>query len=195
MYMIFAMTHGVQGSYTSSILTTLERKFNLPSVVAGTIVTISTLGYLLSALLVSFFLPHRLRVRAFACSMLCTGLCSIFYFLPHFLYPTVRSYSDQSYTSSTKASSSFVPKKNFLCASTNNFSSEFHTNSSDHLELLNDPNWGAVVLFSLSEILQGVAGAPIWTIGVSMVDDHTHVSLASKLIGMHSVVRLMKRWK
>lgn len=189
-YMIFALTHGVQGSYVSSILTTLERKFKLPSIVAGTVVTFSSLGYMTSALLVSFFLPNRLRVKAFACSMLCTGLCSIVYALPHFLYATIREDSITKNTTTTDVLNSHQ-NTHSLCSLANTSFTNAGSDLENSAEVDHAPNWTAVMLFCISEILHGIAGAPIWTIGISMIDDHTPVNLASKLIGFMFFMRFL----
>jgi len=45
----------------------------------------------------------------------------------------------------------------------------------------------AILLLALSEILQGVAGAPIWTVGMAYIDNNSNPSLSAKLLGMSTL--------
>ena len=181
-YMVFSMTHGILGSYSIPILTTLEKKFNLPSLVSGTMVTLSAIGYLINAPLMAYFIPNRYKVKTFAFAMLGTSVSSLLYLVPHFLYPTVLpDAKNLSYINE----STFNEEKNYLCYSNESYIQYSFDHANDAVRN-NKPNWIAIGFMSTAEILHGLAGAPIWAIGVSMIDDYASLDLSSKLIGLRN---------
>jgi len=88
LYLAFAFTHGFQGSYTISVLTTLEKRFNLPSSISGILITISTIGYVASVIIVAFFFSKKHPPRLFSTCMLITSFCALLYVVPHIIYGT-----------------------------------------------------------------------------------------------------------
>lgn len=191
LYLVFSFTHGVQGSYTISVLTTLERRFKLPSFLAGVLVTISTVGYMVSVVFVSFFFAKKNQPRLFAGCMLITSLCALLYVIPHIVYGTGNDVIDAEHAQRQVLFNSTEPPEGGsgvvqLCADGSEVR-EAETTCSAAMRQAADEGIAfvmpAMVLFAASEILQGIAGAPVWTVGLAFIDDHTDPELSAKLIG------------
>lgn len=205
LYLLFSFTHGVQGAYTISVLTTLERRFNLPSFLAGILVTISTVGYMISAVFMSFFFAKKNQPRLFAGCMILTSLCALLYVIPHFIYGTGNNSIDtehaQRQINSTAPSEGESGVGLQLCFDGSEVGGgggrgegEERTCSAEMRQAADEGVafvMPAMVLFAASEILQGIAGAPIWTVGLAFIDDHTNPELSAKLIGERQTIRMI----
>lgn len=195
LYLIFSFTHGVQGSYTISVLTTLERRFKLPSFLAGALVTVSTVGYMASTVFVSFFFAKKNQPRLFAGCMLLTSLCALLYVIPHVVYGTGNDSIDSEHAQRQDLFNSTAPSEGGnetvqLCADGGDIGGglgEDEGRCSAAMKQEADEGVAyvmpAMALFAASEILQGIAGAPVWTVGMAFIDDHTNPELSAKLIG------------
>ncbi|ESO02087.1 hypothetical protein HELRODRAFT_161318 [Helobdella robusta] len=179
LFLTFSFTQEVQGTYTASILTTLEKNFNLPSSLSSIIVTISTLGYISSAISVSFFIKPNHYIRLFAICMLVTGFCSFLYVLPRFIFKEISSYDENN-------NSNDWHHKAAICNVSYNFNrSEGQCTSDNENKMKVGPNYAALVMFIISEIVYGAAGACLWTVGLTFIDENMSGPLASKLIGLY----------
>ena len=198
----FAFTNGIQGSYIMSVVSTLERRFNFPSSMSGALLSIASVGYVVSAVFVSYFLGKRHPPRLFALCMLLTSICGQLYVIPHFLYGPGRYEVDALSTGENRtvdrggagqALCDMYEKDNQSARATagrpatdgeasegsNGCTTEEVVRAETEAEFVVP----ALVMFMLAEILQGVAGAPVWTVGISYIDDNTNAKLSAKLLG------------
>lgn len=178
-YFAFSFVHGVQGAYTISMLTTLERRFNLPSSLSGTLAVMSTVGYAVAILFVSHFGRNAHIPRMFSVGVIITSICAFIYTLPHFIFGTGNDIID-----SNMVSNDYLNSSNGESATTqfcSNYSQEMPCNSSTQNGV--SMNKIAFSMFTASEILHGMAGSTIWSVGLTYLDSNTPPQLASKLIG------------
>ncbi|ESO02089.1 hypothetical protein HELRODRAFT_161320 [Helobdella robusta] len=182
-YLIFSFTHGIHGSYTASILATLEKNFNLPSSLSSIVVTIACLGYMSSAISVSFFITPNYHVRLFAICMLVTGCCGFLYSLTHFIFKENVNYDAIGMIQNIERNVSI--HKTVLCNVSLNpdegVTSICEVDSKNKMDV--SPNYVALVMFIVAEVFHGAAGACLWTVGFSFIDDNLPVNTASKIMG------------
>ncbi|ESO01965.1 hypothetical protein HELRODRAFT_161175 [Helobdella robusta] len=191
LYFIFSFSHGVQGTYTSTILATLENNFNLPSSLSSIIIIVATLGYMSSAITVSFILTSKHHVRLFAVCMLVTGFCGLLYMLTHFIFKDSSNINEIAATTDLEK-----PDRNYVSAVCNasrniNESSESLCTGSNNNKRDIGPNYVALGMFVISEVFHGAAGACLWTVGLSFLDDNMPSNVAPKLIGIMYSVRFL----
>lgn len=195
LYIVFAFTHAVQGSYPIAVLTTLERRFNLSSVLAAVIVNISVFGYIISIIIFSFFLSKVNKPRLFAVCMLLTSIGAFLYFLPHVVLGTGSEASNaahaQIFFNNTELSESGSGAMIQLCGDDARglekrtememrMCSEKEKQSADEDVSHVVP---AVAILSMADFVHGISAASIWTVGLVFIDDHTEPQLSAKLIG------------
>ena len=180
LYLIFCFTHGIQGSYTASMLTSLEKKFHLSSSLSGLLMTIATIGYFVGSPVIPYYFGRKHRVRLFAICMLSTGLCGLLYTVPHFIYGS----NDEVVSIDINSSHSETFNKDLsdLCFPKGVNATECHDDVTD-MESDIGPNCVAMTFFCISEIMHGLAGVSLWTVGMAFIDDNLSVHLSSKLIG------------
>lgn len=179
LYFIFCFTHGIQGSYTASVLTSLEKKFHLPSYLSGLLITVASIGYFVGSPIIPYYFGRKHRVRLFAICMLSTGLCGLLYTIPHFVYGT----NDEGTSVDINSSYSETFKGiSDLCFPKGANSTECHEFKAD-MESDIGPNYVAMTFFCISEIMHGLAGVSLWTVGMAFIDDNASVQLSSKLMG------------
>ncbi|ESO02095.1 hypothetical protein HELRODRAFT_161326 [Helobdella robusta] len=164
--LLFAFTHGVQGSMITGVLTTVEKRFNLPSSLSGILIAVATLGYISGVLINSIFLVNKSHVRVFAVFMTMTALAALIYVVPHFLF-----YNDME------------PQKVGPTANKQKFPN--YTNKTN----VGRTNKVALSMFCVAEIIQGVSGSSVWTIGLTFIDKNTSIALGSKLFGAIFLLR------
>ncbi|XP_043834592.1 solute carrier organic anion transporter family member 4C1-like [Dromiciops gliroides] len=160
LYCLLALTQGivVNGLVNISI-STIEKRYELKSSLTGLVSSSYDISFCLLSLFVSFFgeRGHKPRWLAFASFMI--GLGSLVFSLPHF---TSGEYRFGSIFEDT-------------CPATGNISScrDATSNLSSYL-----------YVFILGQLLLGVGGTPLYTLGTAFIDDSVPTHKSSLYIGI-----------
>ena len=185
-YFGFAFVHGVQGSYTIAMLTTLERRFNLPSSMSGSLAVMSTVGYAGAIIFVSHFGKNAHIPRMFSLSILVTSFCGFMYAWPHIIYGTgnedidaIRDVTALNVTTGDVRQA--VPTQ--YCRENGSLSCLAKDAGTGSVGPDVSMNVVAFSMFAVSEIIHGVAGSPIWSVGIFFIDSNTEPQLSSQLLG------------
>ncbi|KAM7537652.1 hypothetical protein Aperf_G00000072922 [Anoplocephala perfoliata] len=151
--------------YTSSQITTLEKRFAISSIVIGAVNSFFEVGYISCVMIVSY-LGAKGRVPLWIGCGLFAMSCGAFLFsTPHFLFP---------YDSSLSSSS-----REYLCSADSenqNFSVNSHCTTRDH----GSYHFLPILLFA--QFLIGAGSSPILTLAPPFVDDHVSSSKAPAMI-------------
>ena len=188
----FSFVHGVQGSYTISMLTTLERRFNLPSSLSGMLAVMSTVGYAAGVIIVSHFGRSGHVPRMFSVCILMTSICGLIYAIPHFIYGTGNEDIEDTFTANPQNTSDLQGIPTQYCKASDkqlNSDSCGHNKSNENTGSQGPEvamNVVAFSLFTTSEIIHGISGCSIWTVGIAFLDSNTNPELSSKLLGKSS---------
>lgn len=149
--------------YTSSQITTLEKRFAIGSVVIGAINSFFEVGYISCVMIVSY-LGSKGRVPLWIGCGLFTMSCGAFLFsTPQFLFSF-----DSSFSSS---------KIEYLCSS-----NSANQSSSCHSKI--DGSYNFLPILSSAQFLIGAGSSPILTLAPPFVDDHVSPSKAPAMIGL-----------
>ncbi|XP_051953612.1 solute carrier organic anion transporter family member 3A1-like [Xyrauchen texanus] len=158
------LAQGTVGAYLMSVLTTLERRFNLQSADVGVIASSFEIGNLALILFVSYFGAKAHRPRLIGCGGIIMALGALLSALPEFLasqYKITDSWSRE--------------QGRDLC---------FNTSKVDEL-CGNRANTNMMYLLLIgAQFLLGIGATPVQPLGVSYIDDHVRKKDSSLYIGI-----------
>uniref|UniRef100_A0A8C8SVB4 Solute carrier organic anion transporter family member n=1 Tax=Pelusios castaneus TaxID=367368 RepID=A0A8C8SVB4_9SAUR len=164
----------MSGAYLKSMLTQIERRFNIPASLVGIINGSFEIGNLLTITLVSYFGAklHRPRLIALGCTVMSFGCLLIS--LPHFL---MERYQYETI---------LLPLENSL--SSNSMCLINQSQSSTHMEKQPagcEQKFGSLMwLFVLiGNIIRGIGETPIVPLGISYVEDFSKAENSPLYIG------------
>ncbi|XP_040201386.1 solute carrier organic anion transporter family member 1A2-like [Rana temporaria] len=169
--------------YSRSMITQIERRFNIPSKLVGVIDGSFDIGNLLVITLVSYFGAklHRPRMIAIGCLIMFVGSCVTA--LPHFIMKRYQFDRAVDYTSDNMTSHTH------LCLAN-------HSRSSAELDFPEECAVGSSESFMwifvlLGNILQGIGETPVEPLGVSYVDDFAKVENSPFYIGIIQTLSIL----
>ncbi|KAG7473261.1 hypothetical protein MATL_G00093790 [Megalops atlanticus] len=165
------LAQGTVGAYLVSVLTTLERRFNLQSADVGVIASSFEIGNLALILFVSYFGARAHRPRLIGCGGIVMALGALLSALPEFLahqyeYEAGESWrADEGRDVCSNTSRSEWRDPDFLCG--------------------NRANTNMMYLLLIgAQVLLGIGATPVQPLGVSYIDDHVRKKDSSLYIGI-----------
>ncbi|GCC30041.1 solute carrier organic anion transporter family member 4C1-like [Chiloscyllium punctatum] len=169
-YLVFYSLLGIiQGTLVNGLvninITTIEKRYNLNSFTTGVISTGYDMSFCVLCLFVSYYgqKGHKPRWLAFSSFML--GLGSLVFCLPHFTSGLYNYGAQIRDTCTTPHSNTSIPA---CVTSTATKSSSF------------------LLVFLLGQLLHGVGGTPLYTLGTAHIDDSVSIEKSSLYIGIGS---------
>ncbi|KAM7023516.1 solute carrier organic anion transporter family member 4C1 [Acridotheres tristis] len=170
-YSLLAIFQGivVNGLINISI-STIEKRYELNSSLTGLISASYDIAFCVLSLFVSYFGERGHKPRWLAFSALMLGLGSLVYSLPHFSSGKYQ-YGGKIEDTCQTAETTFA---NATCSAS--------TNSSLHKYLY---------VFILGQLLLGVGGTPLYTLGTAFIDDSVPKHKASLYIGIGYAMSLL----
>lgn len=149
----------VSTGYLNSVITTIEKRFEIGSSISGMIAASYEMGSLISVIFVSYLGSNRHIPKWIGIGVLVMGIGSLLFALPHIIAP---KYTLQSRMSTNLSDENICkrPGQDSLY--------EGQMRCIDE----NSGNWVYVVLLISAQILIGTGGTPILTLGITYVDNH-----------------------
>ncbi|KAL7870537.1 hypothetical protein SRHO_G00080340 [Serrasalmus rhombeus] len=163
------LAQGTVGAYLVSVLTTLERRFNLQSADVGVIASSFEIGNLALILFVSYFGARAHRPRLIGCGGIVMALGALLSALPEFL-------TNQYDYKTTEAWRRDLGR---------NVCSNASRGEMDREHCLNKANTNMMYLLLIgAQVLLGIGATPVQPLGVSYIDDHVRRKDSSLYIGI-----------
>lgn len=164
------LAQGTVGAYLVSVLTTLERRFNLQSADVGVIASSFEIGNLALILFVSYFGARAHRPRLIGCGGIVMALGALLSALPEFL---------TSQYEMGKIWRTDVGRE--VCAN----SSNRQAHEAEDAVCQNKANTNMMYLLLIgAQVLLGIGATPVQPLGVSYIDDHVRKKDSSLYIGI-----------
>ncbi|KAL2092980.1 hypothetical protein ACEWY4_010292 [Coilia grayii] len=164
------LAQGTVGAYLVSVLTTLERRFNLQSADVGVIASSFEIGNLALILFVSYFGARAHRPRLIGCGGIVMALGALLSALPEFLANQYQYKSGEPWRWSELGRD--------VCS---------NASGTDQLEQElcgNRANTNMMYLLLIgAQVLLGIGATPVQPLGVSYIDDHVKKKDSSLYIG------------
>ncbi|XP_042209705.1 solute carrier organic anion transporter family member 1C1-like isoform X2 [Homarus americanus] len=159
---VVALVQGIFYTYANATLSTVEKRFRLPSKISGLVTTGNDVIQLVLALHISFLAGRGHRPRWLALSMLCAALGCLLAAIPHFIFGAGDLVSlQQDNTNSTH------PPSKELCGFSDNSTSSCETD----MAAIGAEQYTVVTLQLLSQMLAGFASLMYYTIGYTYLDE------------------------
>ncbi|XP_053317785.1 solute carrier organic anion transporter family member 3A1 [Spea bombifrons] len=167
------LAQGTVGAYLVSVLTTLERRFNLQSTDVGVIASSFEIGNLALILFVSYFGARGHRPRLIGCGGIVMALGAFLSALPEFLTHQYEYESGdirwgaegRDFCAVNGTSNAEAPDPDIICRNT-------ATTNMMYLLLIG------------AQVLLGIGATPVQPLGVSYIDDHVRRKDSSLYIGI-----------
>ncbi|XP_032638897.1 solute carrier organic anion transporter family member 3A1 isoform X2 [Chelonoidis abingdonii] len=167
------LAQGTVGAYLVSVLTTLERRFNLQSADVGVIASSFEIGNLALILFVSYFGARGHRPRLIGCGGIVMALGALLSALPEFL---THQYEYES------GEIRWGAEGRDVCAANGSTSNE---GPDPDLICRNRTTTNMMYLLLIgAQVLLGIGATPVQPLGVSYIDDHVRRKDSSLYIGI-----------
>ena len=168
------LIQGIQGGYLSSVVSTLEKRYDLRSSETGLVFSSYNWTCLIALIFVSYYGDHYNRARwlGYGCFLIAVAL-SLFTF-PHFFGGTYVPDSNNSTISDSNQACNEREDSHYQ-----------QMNSPDDCTL-NPPTTWALAIFIASQMIKGIGGSPIYTLGPTYLYDNVPVRHYSVYAGKHS---------
>ncbi|XP_028679772.1 solute carrier organic anion transporter family member 3A1 [Erpetoichthys calabaricus] len=168
------LAQGTVGAYLVSVLTTLERRFNLQSADVGVIASSFEIGNLALILFVSYFGAKGHRPRLIGCGGIVMALGALLSALPEFLTHQYE-YKSGDFRRGEEGRD--------VCAA--NSSASGKGRPDPDLVCGNRANTNMMYLLLIgAQVLLGIGATPVQPLGVSYIDDHVRRKDSSLYIGI-----------
>ncbi|XP_063820143.1 solute carrier organic anion transporter family member 4C1-like [Pseudophryne corroboree] len=164
MYSLLAVMEGTAvNGLVNVVISTIEKRYDLNSSLTGLISASYDIAFCLLSLFVSFYGQRGHKPRWLAFSAIMIGLGAIVFSLPHF----------------TSGRYEFGNKYNDFCTASGNSSSTEICTGKNYSHLSN-----YLYVFILGQLLMGVGGTPLYTLGIAFFDDNLPTHKSSLYIGI-----------
>ncbi|XP_043213019.1 solute carrier organic anion transporter family member 5A1-like isoform X2 [Amphibalanus amphitrite] len=204
--LLVTLQQALSSGYLNSVITTIEKRYEIPSSLTGVIASFYEIGNMLTVIFVSYLGSRRHVPVWIGRGIIVMGLGSLLFSVPHFL--------TDSYSLSVDSNSSSVADNVCRPAVRRDQYRQFeqitgiesidlsrdlaspplspHNNLHGRCDNCIDgtiSNLLPVLIFMLAQLLLGSGGSPLFTLGTTYIDDHVPRESSSFYIGcMYSMV-------
>ncbi|GFY69291.1 solute carrier organic anion transporter family member 5A1 [Trichonephila inaurata madagascariensis] len=190
---LVTIQQALSSGYFNSVITTIEKRFDIPSRVSGAIASTFEIGNLFTIIFVSYLGSHRHIPVWIGKGIIVMGIGSLVFCIPYFLEQHFTTVSVKNLTHPMDENTCQLPTA--TVQSSQPAHSGHFINPPSHE---NDPtvcnegrssNTLYIFIFMIAQILIGSGGTPIFTLGTTYIDDHVKKESSSMYIGcMYSMV-------
>ncbi|EJD76400.1 sodium-independent organic anion transporter [Loa loa] len=174
-----------------SAITSIERRFQFNSSTIGRIMQFYDFGYVLLCIPVSYFGGRHSKPMVLAVGLLLMALGSFIFTMPHNFsdsYTSTYNAHEPTYSKCDPSHTSFGARTKYAVLN-NSFYSLMSAASAEALRGCPSPGnqpgtFRYVLLFCLGHFLHGIGATPLFTLGVSYIDENVGPALSSLYLGI-----------
>lgn len=184
--MLVTLQQALSSGYINSVITTIEKRFEIPSSYSGLIASSYEIGNVITVIFVSYLGSRRHIPVWIGIGAIIMGIGSIIMGIPHFTGEINPGISLANHTSDNICRGVSVRELDFgrLSNGLSNSPLAPHNNlRGDNCIEGKSSTFGPVLLFVIAQMLLGCGGSPLFTLGTTYVDDHVRSDSASIYIG------------
>ncbi len=205
---LVTLQQALSSGYFNSVITTIEKRFDISSQLSGAIVSTFELGNLATIIFVSYFGTHRHIPRWIGTGIVVTALGSLLFAGPHFMSLNGvgsggsgdgnGNGSGRGSLDSSDANTCRIPQPHLSSPFLEKASSFINppTGKVDYSDPTCDGDEATqrniapqMLVFMVAMVLIGCGGTPIFTLGTTYIDDHVPKESSSMYMGcMYSMV-------
>ncbi|XP_058810362.1 solute carrier organic anion transporter family member 5A1 [Phymastichus coffea] len=185
---LVTLQQALSSGYINSVITTIEKRFEIPSSLSGLIASSYEIGNVITVIFVSYLGSRRHIPVWIAIGAVIMGLGSMIFMVPHFTAePNLTTNTNQSNSDNICRGISLREQDMGLGRLSSGLSSpplSPHNNLRGDNCITGSPSTaGPVMLFVVAQLLLGCGGSPLFTLGTTYIDDHVRPESASLYIG------------
>lgn len=189
---LVTLHQALSSGYFNSVVTTIEKRFDIPSRVSGAIASTYEVGNMITIIFVSYLGSHRHIPVWIGKGILVIGVGSCLFALPYFLDQQVPSPKEiLNQNMSLPGVENTCQLRTYQSIASDRSSPFLNPPDMDPKTCNEGRSSNAlyILIFMLSQVLIGVGGSPIFTLGTTYIDDHVKKESSSMYIGcMYSMV-------
>lgn len=182
------LQQALSSGYINSVITTIEKRFEIPSSLSGLIASSYEIGNVITVIFVSYLGSRRHIPVWIGVGAVIMGIGSIIFMVPHFIAEETISTVTNNITEENMCRVISVREQDMGLG---RFSSGLsspplapHNNLRGDNCIQGSPSTtGPVLLFVLAQLLLGCGGSPLFTLGTTYIDDHVRPDSSSIYIG------------
>ncbi|XP_023293331.2 solute carrier organic anion transporter family member 4C1 isoform X2 [Lucilia cuprina] len=185
--MLVMLQQALSSGYINSVITTIEKRFEIPSSYSGLIASSYEIGNVITVIFVSYLGSRRHIPVWIGIGAVIMGIGSLVFMVPHFTSEPNPGVSIANETSDNICRSALVRNQDMdlgrLSSGLSNPPLAPHTLREDNCLEGKLSTFGPVLLFVIAQLLLGCGGSPLFTLGTTYVDDHVKTESSSMYIG------------
>ncbi|KAK4318476.1 hypothetical protein Pmani_010518 [Petrolisthes manimaculis] len=194
---VVALVQGIFYTYANATLTTVEKRFHLPSKISGLVTTGNDVIQLVFAVPLSFTAGRGHRPRWLALGMMGAVVGCLFASLPHFIFGSGHTTTTTTTNTTISLLNATVlqVQNNMLCASESNMSSvcseSEESSSSSNSSDFGVQQYTVVSLHLIAQMLAGLASLLYYSIGYTYMDDAVSKDKIPVFLAVAGCVRIL----
>ncbi|XP_030557469.1 solute carrier organic anion transporter family member 5A1 [Drosophila novamexicana] len=185
--LLVMMQQALSSGYINSVITTIEKRFEIPSSYSGLIASSYEIGNVITVIFVSYLGSRRHIPVWIGIGAVIMGIGSLVFMVPHFTGEPNPGIAIKNKSSDNICRSALVRDQDMdlgrLSSGLSNQPLAPHTLREDNCLEGKASTTGPVLLFVLAQLLLGCGGSPLFTLGTTYVDDHVRTESSSMYIG------------
>ncbi|XP_011292792.2 solute carrier organic anion transporter family member 4A1 isoform X1 [Musca domestica] len=185
--MLVTLQQALSSGYINSVITTIEKRFEIPSSYSGLIASSYEIGNVITVIFVSYLGSRRHIPVWIGIGAVIMGIGSLVFMVPHFTGEPNPGVSIANETTDNICRSALVRNQDMdlgrLSSGLSNPPLAPHTLREDNCLEGKLSTFGPVLLFVIAQLLLGCGGSPLFTLGTTYVDDHVKTESSSMYIG------------
>ncbi|CRK86366.1 CLUMA_CG000192, isoform A [Clunio marinus] len=189
--MLVTLQQALSSGYINSVITTIEKRFDIPSSLSGLIASSYEIGNVITVIFVSYLGSRRHIPVWIGIGALVMGIGSTLFSIPHFIGEAnpgilLDNKTDDNICRlvSVREQDMGLGRFGHHISKLSNPALSTHNNlrGNNCLESKSS-TFGPVLFFVLAQLLLGCGGSPLFTLGTTYVDDHVKKESSSMYIG------------
>ncbi|XP_055847332.1 solute carrier organic anion transporter family member 5A1 [Episyrphus balteatus] len=185
--MLVTLQQALSSGYINSVITTIEKRFDIPSSYSGLIASSYEIGNVITVIFVSYLGSRRHIPVWIGIGAVIMGIGSLVFMVPHFTGEANPGITLANQTSDNICRGVSVREHDMglgrLSSGLSNQPLAPHTLREDNCLKVKSSTFGPVLLFVIAQLLLGCGGSPLFTLGTTYVDDHVKTESSSMYIG------------
>ncbi|XP_066908084.1 solute carrier organic anion transporter family member 3A1 [Halyomorpha halys] len=184
--LLVTLQQALSSGYINSVITTIEKRFEIPSSLSGLIASSYEIGNVTTVIFVSYLGSRRHIPVWIGIGAVIMGVGSLVFMLPHFTAEPPSGSVMVNSTSDNICKTVSVREQDMGLGRFSGLSAPPlapHNNLRENCIQGSPSTTGPVLLFLLAQLLLGCGGSPLFTLGTTYIDDHVKSENASIYIG------------
>lgn len=182
------LQQALSSGYINSVITTIEKRFEIPSSLSGLIASSYEIGNVITVIFVSYLGSRRHIPVWIGVGAVIMGIGSIIFMVPHFIAEENHGVTIVNNTEENMCKVVSVREQEQPFGRLSSGLSSSHNNLRVDNCIEGSPSTtGPVLLFVLAQLLLGCGGSPLFTLGTTYIDDHVRPDSSSIYIGKSSL--------